>query len=83
MSEWHWPATLKGERLADMSSIGPSPQPLPPRTPSVDPQPMSVALRGSALLADRVLNKDTAFSDDERNAFGLHGLLPPRVLTIE
>jgi len=44
---------------------------------------MSVALRGSALLADRVLNKDTAFSDDERNAFGLHGLLPPRVLTIE
>jgi malate dehydrogenase (oxaloacetate-decarboxylating) len=45
--------------------------------------PLSVGLRGSALLADRLLNKDAAFSEEERDAFGLRGLLPPRVLTID
>jgi malic enzyme len=45
--------------------------------------PRVVGLRGPALLADRLLNKDTAFSDAERDAFGLRGLLPPRVLGIE
>ena len=29
------------------------------------------------------LNKGTAFSDSERDAFGLHGLLPPHVGTLE
>jgi len=45
--------------------------------------PAPVALRGMALLADRVLNKDAAFSDAERDALGLRGLLPPRVVDIE
>ncbi|HWO69566.1 MAG TPA: NAD-dependent malic enzyme [Actinomycetota bacterium] len=43
---------------------------------------IEVALRGIRLLEDPLLNKDTAFTDDERDAFGLRGLLPPRVLTI-
>ncbi|MGE0565372.1 MAG: NAD-dependent malic enzyme [Pseudolabrys sp.] len=34
------------------------------------------------LLADPRLNKGTAFTEEERDAFGLHGLLPPRVTTI-
>ncbi|MGZ8562360.1 MAG: oxaloacetate-decarboxylating malate dehydrogenase, partial [Candidatus Limnocylindria bacterium] len=42
-----------------------------------------VRLRGPALLADRLLNKDAAFDDEERDAFGLRGLLPSRVLTID
>jgi len=42
-----------------------------------------VASRGHALLSDRLLNKDTAFTEDERDAFRLRGLLPSRVLTIE
>jgi malic enzyme len=39
--------------------------------------------RGRDLIDDPVLNKGTAFTRAERDAFGLHGLLPPRVNTIE
>jgi malate dehydrogenase (oxaloacetate-decarboxylating) len=35
------------------------------------------------LLERPLLNKGTAFTGKERDAFGLRGLLPPRVLTIE
>jgi malate dehydrogenase (oxaloacetate-decarboxylating)(NADP+) len=37
--------------------------------------------KGSALLHDPELNKGSAFSDQERDALGLHGLLPPHVST--
>jgi malate dehydrogenase (oxaloacetate-decarboxylating)(NADP+) len=39
--------------------------------------------RGIELLHDPLLNKGTAFSLAEREAYGLRGLLPPRVFTIE
>ena len=45
--------------------------------------PAPVALRGMALLADAVLNKDAAFGEEERDTLGLRGLLPPRVVDIE
>src|SRR5215475_14381503 len=35
------------------------------------------------LLDTPLLNKGTAFTDEERNLFGLHGLLPPHVETLE
>ncbi len=38
---------------------------------------------GSHILHEPLLNKGTAFPENERDAFGLHGLLPPRVITIE
>src|ERR1700748_3488971 len=41
------------------------------------------ALRGYELLADSQLNKGTDFSETERDAFDLHGLLPPSVLTLD
>ena len=35
------------------------------------------------LLDTPLLNKGTAFTDEERSLFGLHGLLPPHVETLE
>jgi len=40
-------------------------------------------LSGYQLLSDARLNKGTAFTDAERDAFGLHGLLPPMVANID
>jgi malate dehydrogenase (oxaloacetate-decarboxylating) len=45
--------------------------------------PLRTRLRGRELLSDRMLNKDSAFTELEREVFALNGLLPPRVLTIE
>jgi malate dehydrogenase (oxaloacetate-decarboxylating) len=45
--------------------------------------PLDVSQRGPELLRDPLLNKGTAFSDTERDAFNLHGLLPPHVGTLE
>jgi len=49
-------------------------RPLPPPLPEWFP-------RGVALLRDPALNKGTAFTGPERDALGLHGLLPPHVCT--
>ncbi|MBA2380820.1 MAG: NAD-dependent malic enzyme [Chloroflexi bacterium] len=46
-------------------------------------RPARIGLRSSALLGARLLTKDLAFPEDERLAFGLTGLLPDRVLTID
>ena len=40
-------------------------------------------LSGYDLLQNARLNKGTAFTEEERNVFGLHGLLPPHVGTLE
>ena len=37
--------------------------------------------RGRTLLQDPVLNKGTVFNAAEREALGLHGLLPPRIFS--
>ncbi|WP_027670097.1 NAD-dependent malic enzyme [Rheinheimera baltica] len=45
--------------------------------------PLYTAYSGSALLETPLLNKGSAFTVDERIAFNLAGLLPPRYETIE
>ncbi|MCU0482728.1 MAG: NAD-dependent malic enzyme [Chloroflexi bacterium] len=56
-----------------------SPLPMPP---SPD-RPLRVAFRGRSLLGRPLYNKDAAFTGEERDWFGLHGLLPHTVLTLE
>jgi malic enzyme len=59
-------------------------RPLPPPYDAIlARRPAEIGLRGPTLLADRLLTKDFAFSPEERDAFGLHGLLPDTVMTIE
>jgi malate dehydrogenase (oxaloacetate-decarboxylating) len=43
---------------------------------------ITAGLRGMDLLDTPLLNKGTAFSERERDAFGLHGLLPPQIETL-
>ena len=45
--------------------------------------PASHPLRGYALLHNPRLNKGTAFTEAERRAYGLEGLLPPAVTNID
>ena len=40
-------------------------------------------VRGIALLRDPLLNKGTAFTEQERDTYGLRGLLPAHVLSME
>jgi malate dehydrogenase (oxaloacetate-decarboxylating) len=51
----------------------------------MNPQTYTVetARSGYELLNDPLLNKGTAFTDDEREEFELHGLLPPHVATLD
>jgi len=44
---------------------------------------VDIEIEGAALLTDPLLNKGMAFSEAERTAFSLHGLLPPHVATLD
>jgi malate dehydrogenase (oxaloacetate-decarboxylating) len=48
-----------------------------------DRDPLEVGLTGFDLLNQPMLNKGTAFSEEERDAFHLHGLLPPLIGSLE
>ena len=56
------------------------PEPISQRVAEVVPPRIP---RGMDLLDTPLLNKGTAFTDGERTQFGLHGLLPPHVETLE
>ncbi|MFF8906535.1 NAD-dependent malic enzyme [Streptomyces olivaceoviridis] len=46
-----------------------------------DTSPLRVTARGRAVLADPRINRGTAFTEEERRALDLVGLVPPHVLT--
>jgi malate dehydrogenase (oxaloacetate-decarboxylating) len=48
-----------------------------------DEDAIDVDLTGPDLLANPLLNKGTAFSEGERDTFGLHGFLPPHIGTLD
>jgi malate dehydrogenase (oxaloacetate-decarboxylating) len=51
--------------------------------PTASEKTFKVSLCGYDLINSPRLNKGTAFSDHERDIFGLHGLLPPHIGTLE
>jgi malate dehydrogenase (oxaloacetate-decarboxylating) len=51
--------------------------------PSANGQPIVTKLSGFDLLNNPRLNKGTAFTETERDSFGLHGLLPSHIGTLE
>ena len=48
-----------------------------------DEDAIETDLTGPDLLSNPLLNKGTAFTETERDAFGLHGFLPPHIGTLE
>jgi len=44
---------------------------------------VEISLAGRSLLENPLLNKGSAFTEDERREFGLAGLLPPHVSTVD
>ncbi|TWX72551.1 NAD-dependent malic enzyme [Colwellia sp. C1TZA3] len=53
------------------------------KTSEKNKRPLYIPYAGSSLLETPLLNKGSAFSEDERSHFNLTGLLPPRFETID
>jgi malate dehydrogenase (oxaloacetate-decarboxylating) len=53
------------------------------KNPAAQQPALVTHLAGYHLLSDSMLNKGTAFTEHERDEFELHGLLPPRVATLD
>ncbi len=45
--------------------------------------PLDCSLKGTVLLNDPFFNKGSAFAKEERRDFGLSGLLPPRIQSLD
>src|ERR1035438_779708 len=67
---------MQGHRLESAKMNGQSPQ-------TINEKACQVSLSGYDLINSPRLNKGTAFSDEERDVFDLHGLLPPHVGSLD
>src|SRR6185503_18036504 len=80
---------LSGQRLparrydmsgtAGTSAVGPETA----TVAAVTPAPVAERLRGAALLACTAYNRDAAYTDAERDALGLRGLMPYGVVSLD
>jgi malate dehydrogenase (oxaloacetate-decarboxylating) len=72
--------------MGRLSALHQGDRPVPDETPSSshrETPTLRTHLSGYDLLLHPALNKGTAFTEEERNTFGLHGLLPPHIGTLE
>ncbi|MFC6646358.1 NAD-dependent malic enzyme [Granulicella cerasi] len=54
-----------------------------PPIPRSTPEIVETSLTGLGLLNTPIFNKGTAFTEEERDEFSLHGLLPPQIGTLD
>jgi len=52
-------------------------------SPRATPEFVETSLTGIGLLNTPIFNKGTAFTEEERDTFSLHGLLPPQIGTLD
>jgi malate dehydrogenase (oxaloacetate-decarboxylating) len=74
---------MPGEYVVATSEAISGPENWEPDEHDLSDQPISTDLSGAALLNNARLNKGVAFPLAERDAFHLHGLLPPGLMTME
>src|SRR5665213_887901 len=61
----------------------PGPTNMDQTNPSEFAEPVETDLTGVSLINTPMLNKGTAFTEEERDVFHLHGCLPPHVGTLD
>ncbi|MBX9655492.1 NAD-dependent malic enzyme [bacterium] len=81
-----WQKPISSDEIIGLSPETPSSPRSSTALQNVNPKatgPRTTELRGPILLHSPILNKGTAFSEEERSSLGLKGLLPPHIETLE
>src|SRR4051794_19224707 len=77
------PPKIGAAERTDIPDIGSAPMSIEPIPPPAEGPCIETRSYGYELLNDPLLNKGTAFTEQERDDFDLHGLLPPTVTSLD